>query len=298
MRRICIVAALSISAMSPAAEPDEVTLHLTTGHPEVAQLLREHPGIAEYLKDPMWRDVVMNAPKVPGTPWQVHDLRRPQPRTVRVDPAACKSGAPPDDATVIFDGGGLKEFAGAAVKEWSVEGRELIASGRNNNHLLTRRSFGDVQVHLEFATPVPAGAAWQYRGNSGLFLMDRYEIQILDSYDNPTYPDGQAAALYGQIPPLVNASLPPGAWQCYDVVFAAPRFKEGALVSPARVTLFHNGVLVQNEMAFFGPTSFARITPYKPHDARLPFALQDHGDPTSRVRFRNIWVRPLDGAGP
>lgn len=291
---VVFVLTVAAAAAVYARETDEVVAKLTEGHPEVAELLRTHPAIAKYFQDPLWRDVVLNAPRIPGTPWQVHDLRRPQPRTVRVNGDACKPVPPPADAVVIFNGEGLDGFAGPALDEWRVEQGELIASGRKNHHLLTQRAFGDVQLHLEFAEPAPAAADWQYRGNSGVFLMDRYEIQILDSYDNPTYPDGQSAALYGQVPPLVNASLPPGAWQCYDLVFVAPRFRDGALASPARVTLFHNGILVQHDAAFFGPTAFASIAPYQPHAGQLPFSLQDHGDATSRLRFRNIWARPLD----
>lgn len=283
-----------LAVATRAAADDEAIEHLTNGHPEVTELLRTHPAILSYLTDPMWRDIVLHAPLIPGTPWQVHDLRRPQPPVVSTDPAACRSVRPPADATVLFDGRGLQGFAGPEAALWQVEHGELIAGGRENNHLLTRRSFGDVQIHLEFAEPAPAGAAWQFRGNSGVFLMDRYEIQILDSYENPTYPDGQAGALYGQSPPLVNASRRPGSWQCYDLIFVAPRFAAGVLQSPARVTLLFNGVLVQNDAAFLGPTRFGGIGRYEPHAAELPFSLQDHGEKTSRVRFRNIWARPLD----
>jgi hypothetical protein len=157
--------------------------------------------------------------------------------------------------------------------------------------IATRRAFGDVQLHVEWATPSPPRGEGQERGNSGVFLMGRYEIQVLDSYRNDTYADGQAAALYGQAPPLVNASRPPGEWQTYDVVFRRPRFgPDGALLQPARVTVFHNGVLVHDNVGFTGRTAHGRKATYEPHEDRLPLVLQDHGDP---VRFRNIWVREL-----
>jgi len=132
----------------------------------------------------------------------------------------------------------------------------------------------------------------QERGNSGIFLMERYEIQVLDSFDNPTYPDGQAAAVYGQFPPLVNVSRPPGEWQTYDIVFIAPRFKDKAVESPARVTVFHNGVLVQHNTVLIGTTRHKLVGTYEPHGPRGSLRLQDHGNPT---RFRNIWVRALGG---
>ena len=157
----------------------------------------------------------------------------------------------------------------------------------------TKERFGDIQLHLEFATPAQPSGNGQARGNSGVFLMGRFEIQILDSYHNPTYPDGQAAAVYGQHPPLVNASRPPGEWQTYDILFTAPRFAaDGALRKPAYVTVLHNGVLVQDHAECYGPTGH-RISPrYSPQDAATtgPLKLQDHHNP---IRFRNIWVRPL-----
>jgi hypothetical protein len=157
--------------------------------------------------------------------------------------------------------------------------------------LVTRRSFGDVQLHLEWATPTPPTGDGQERGNSGVFLMGLYELQILDSHGNDTYPDGQAAALYGQEPPLVNACRPPGAWQTYDIVFRRPRFSaDGNVTAPARITVLHNGVLVQDAAAFWGRTRHAARATYEPHPDRLPLALQDHGNP---MRFRNIWIREL-----
>src|SRR5262249_12469494 len=155
---------------------------------------------------------------------------------------------------------------------------------------------GDCQLHVEFATPTPAHGEGQGRGNSGVFFgLDRYEVQVLDSYGNKTYADGGAAAVYGQYPPLVNASLPPGQWQVYNIIYTAPRFEpDGKLVSPARLTVFHNGALVQNNVQLTGPTSWLERAPYQPHPEKQPISLQDHGNP---VRFRNIWVRELGKPG-
>jgi hypothetical protein len=157
--------------------------------------------------------------------------------------------------------------------------------------MVTRRTFGDVQLHIEWATPAPPSGTGQDRGNSGVYLMGMYELQILDSYGNDTYPDGQAGSLYGQEPPLVNACRVPGAWQTYDIVFRRPRFApDGKLVAPARITVLHNGVLVQDGAAFWGRTRHAARATYESHADRLPLSLQDHGNPT---RFRNIWIREL-----
>jgi hypothetical protein len=156
----------------------------------------------------------------------------------------------------------------------------------------TAQSFGDVQLHIEWAAPAEIRGEGQGRGNSGVFFGGgRYEVQVLDSYDNRTYADGQAAALYGQYPPMVNASRPPGEWQTYDIVFRGPRFDaQGNVTRPARVTVFHNGVLVQDNTELAGPTTHQARPPYQAHPERLPISLQDHGD---LVRFRNIWVREL-----
>ncbi len=156
----------------------------------------------------------------------------------------------------------------------------------------TTRGFGDCQLHIEWATPTPPEGHDQERGNSGVFLMGLYEIQVLDSYQNKTYADGMAGAVFGQYPPIVNASRPPGEWQTYDIVFRRPRFDSaGALREPAYVTVLHNGLLIQDHVALTGPTAFRRRPPYQAHADRLPLRLQDHGMP---VRFRNIWIRDLE----
>ena len=165
---------------------------------------------------------------------------------------------------------------------------EVVASTGN---ITTTRGFGDVQLHIEWMSPVPAKGEGQERGNSGVFLMGIYEIQVLDSYHNATYADGAAAAIYGQYPPLVNPTRPPGQWQTYDIVFHRPRFDAtGNVTRPARMTILFNGILVQDDVALTGPTAHKARPPYAKHADRLPLILQDHGDP---VRYRNIWVREL-----
>src|SRR5262249_49360725 len=156
--------------------------------------------------------------------------------------------------------------------------------------ILTKDEFGDCQLHVEWAAPDPPKGRDQGRGNSGVMLFGRYEIQVLDSFENLTYADGQAAAIYGQYPPLVNASRPPGKWQSYDIIFTAPRFQNGSLVSPAYVTMLHNGVLVHNHTPVIGAMAYRAVGKYTPHGPNGPITLQDHGNP---VRFRNIWVRDL-----
>jgi hypothetical protein len=167
---------------------------------------------------------------------------------------------------------------------------------KGSGYIRTLQNFGDCQLHIEWATPSPAHGEGQGRGNSGVFFgLDRYEIQVLDSYQSKTYADGSAGSIYGQYPPLVNASLPPGQWQVYDIIYTAPRFDpRGGLRSPAYLTAFHNGVLIQNNVALTGPSSWLERAPYLPHPEKQPLSLQDHGNP---VRFRNIWVRELGKPG-
>lgn len=216
-----------------------------------------------------------------------------RPRPPVVDPGPERPPVPaPSDAVVLFDGTDLSEWQteDGGTARWLVrDGYAEVAPGTGS--IRTKRSFGDVQLHVEWAAPAPPTGTGQARGNSGVFLMSRYEIQVLDSYQNDTYPDGQAAALYGQTPPLVNISRPPGQWQTYDIVFRAPRFAaDGSVTERARATIFHNGVLVHDHVPFTGGTVHQRRATYERHDARLPLMLQDHGDP---VRFRSIWVREL-----
>ena len=228
------------------------------------------------------------------TRWKIHDPDRPVPPAI--DPGAASTqdapGRAPSDAVVLFDGKDLSKWAhkdGSAAK-WKVENGyfEVVPKA---GYIYTREAFGDCQLHVEFAEPIPAKGENQDRGNSGVFLQGLYETQVLDSYQSKTYADGQAGAIYGQYPPLVNASCPPGQWQTYDIVFHGPRFaKDGKLLRPARETAFHNGVLVQDNVELSGPTAHGKRPPYEPQPEKLPLALQDHNHP---VRYRNIWIREL-----
>ena len=228
--------------------------------------------------------------------WPIHSTSRPQPPVVNPGPAHA-AAAPPSDAIVLFDGRSLDAWRSADSADrparWKVErGYMEVAAGTGN--IATARGFGDVQLHIEWAAPDVVKGEGQERGNSGVFLMGRYELQVLDSYRNTTYPDGQAGAIYGQYPPLVNASRAPGEWQTYDIIFHRPRFDAaGAVLSPARMTVLHNGVLVQDNAVLTGPTGHHERPPYARHPDRLPLILQDHGNP---VRYRNIWVREVADA--
>ncbi len=225
--------------------------------------------------------------------WKIHDLNRPVPPVI--DPGTASTpempGHPPSDAVVLFDGTDLSKWTGEKGKpaEWNVSNGYMEVKP-NTGAISTKEAFGDCQLHVEFAEPLPAVGESQERGNSGVFLMGLYEIQVLDSYQNKTYADGQASAVYGQYPPLVNAARPPGQWQTYDIIFHAPRFADGKLLHPARATVLHNGVLVQDNVEPTGPTAHGERPPYKPGPDKLPLTLQDHG---TLVRYRNIWIREL-----
>lgn len=191
----------------------------------------------------------------------------------------------PSDAIVLFDGTDLSAWEGG--DKWTIENGYAIDGG----DLTSREKFGDCQLHLEFATPEKVEGEGQGRGNSGVYFMSRYELQILDSYKNPTYFDGQCAAIYKQRPPLVNASRKPGRWQTYDVVFTAPLFNDdGTVKTPAYITVLHNGVLVQNHLELKGATFFEKAPEYSRHGEREPLQIQYHRNP---MRFRNIWIRDL-----
>jgi len=228
--------------------------------------------------------------------YPIHSLSRPQPPIVDPGPYPGMR-QPPSDAVVLFDGTSLSGWESVDQKgqpaRWKVgDGYMEVVAGTGN--IATTRGFGDVQLHVEYMAPLPVESEGQGRGNSGVFLMSIYEIQVLDSYRNPTYPDGLAAAIYGQYPPLVNACRPPGEWQTYDVVFHRPRFDaSGSVTRKARMTLLHNGILVQDDAELTGPTAHKQRPPYAAHADELPLMLQDHGNP---VRFRNIWLRPTISA--
>ncbi len=241
-----------------------------------------------------------NTPVLPSG-WRVHDIDRPQP--VVVAPGGT-TASPPSDAIVLFDGTGLDQWIGTkqddpAKGRYNPEGRALwkVEKGyvecTESGAIRSRQAFGDCQLHIEWQTENPPRGDSQNRGNSGVFLMGLYEIQVLDGYKNRTYADGTTGSIYGQTPPMVNACRPPGDWQVYDIVFEAPRFEGDALVSPACATVFLNGVVVQHRTEILGPTSHKKLPVYRAH-GKAPLVLQDHSNPT---RFRNIWIRELDVDG-
>jgi hypothetical protein len=226
--------------------------------------------------------------------WQIHDLSRPVPPVI--DPGTASTpetpGRPPSDAIVLFDGKDLSKWQrkDGTPAPWKVENGYFEVVPKSG-YIYTRDAFGDCQLHVEFAEPSPAKGTDQDRGNSGVFLHGLYEVQVLDSYENKTYADGQAAAVYGQFPPQVNAARPPGQWQMYDIIFHGPRFDaSGKLLRPAHITAFHNGVLVQDNVELTGPTGHHVRPPYTAGPEKLPLALQDHNHP---VRYRNVWIREL-----
>jgi hypothetical protein len=207
-----------------------------------------------------------------------------------VTPGAANSD-PPADAMVLFDGKNFDEWQGA--DNWKIEdGAAVVGKGM----ITTKREFGDIQLHLEWAAPKEAKGQGQGRGNSGVHLMGRYEIQVLDSFNNKTYADGQAGAIYKQSPPMANAMRPPGEWNTYDIFWTCPRYAEdGTLESPAYITAMHNGVLIHNHFPLLGDTPFNRPPRYDNFGPKGPISLQDHTNP---VRYRNIWVREIKPAVP
>lgn len=218
-------------------------------------------------------------------------MARPQPPVVDPGPYV-RNDARPSDAIVLFDGHDLSQWRDAkgGPARWLVkDGYFQIVPGTGMIH--TARAFGDVQLHIEWSAPTPPTGEGQERGNSGVFLQGRYEVQVLDSYHNVTYADGAAGAVFGQYPPRVNPARPPGQWNVYDIIFRRPRFDAaGEVTAPARITEFFNGVLVQDDVPLTGPTAYQHRPPYTKTPAELPLALQDHGYP---VRFRNVWIREL-----
>ena len=230
-----------------------------------------------------------DTPLLPNSPYCVHDYRRPAPAVVTPG----RDNSPPADAVVLFDGARLDSWqsANGGDAPWRVADGYMEVVPRTGDIVSTVR-FGDAQYHLEFACPSEVKGDSQGRGNSGVFLMSLYEIQVLDGYENPTYADGTTGAVYGEYPPLVNACRPPGEWQTYDIFWQAPRFNGAELVSPAYLTLVHNGVLVHHHVEVLGPTGHRGVYRYEAHPPTGPLRLQDHGD---LVRYRNIWARPVKG---
>lgn len=231
-----------------------------------------------------------DTPYIPYGKWRVHDAARPRPEVITPG----KDGTAPSDAVVLFDGTDLSHWHHVKDGEstpptWKM-GDGYFETVPRSGQLVSKEKFGDCQIHVEWATPSEVKGDGQGRGNSGVFLMGVYEIQVLDSWDNVTYADGQAGAMYGQYPPLVNASRKPGEWQSYDIIFEAPEFKDGKMSEPAYVTVIHNGVVLHHRQAFHGETFHKRVGVYSEHPPEGPLALQDHGNP---IRYRNIWVRPL-----
>ncbi len=211
----------------------------------------------------------------------------PEPAVVEAAP-----GRAPADAIVLFDGADLSlwQHADGSDARWLVEDGIVTVVGGTGD-IETRASFGDVQLHIEWRSPAAVQGDGQGRGNSGVFLQKRYEVQVLDSYDNRTYANGQAASIYKQSIPLANATRPPGEWQTYDIVFRAPQFDDdGELTKAGRLTVFHNGVLVQDNVELEGLTVYIGAPYFEAHPAKQPLSLQDHGNPVS---FRNIWLREL-----
>jgi len=223
--------------------------------------------------------------------WLAHDMNRPRPPVVT--PGQNPSD-PPSNAIVLFDGTDFSQWVSAREgtgAKWIVKDGYMQAN--RTGDIRTKKSFGSCQLHIEWASPEIVEGNSQGRGNSGVYFMSRYEVQVLDSYKNDTYPDGQTAAIYGRKPPLVNASRPPGQWQSYDIIFHRPVFKDGKVVKDATFTILHNGVLVQDHFESPGGTSWInehKVADYKPHRDKDPLLLQDHGCP---VRYRNIWIVEL-----
>jgi Domain of Unknown Function (DUF1080) len=236
-----------------------------------------------------------DTPMIPGLPYHVHDIARPHPRIVETPP---RPGDPPSDAIVLFNGKDLSQWnmarRRAATVEpaaWKVENGYFEATPGKGD-ISTKEAFGDIQLHLEWSTPAEVHGISQNRGNSGIIFQGRYELQILDSYQNPTYADGQAGAIYGEWPPLVNPVHKPGEWNYYDVVFEAPKFEAEKLIKPGYLTVFLNGVLLHNRKEIMGITAHAQAPKYTPQPAEDFLVLQNHN---GSDRFRNIWVRRLTG---
>lgn len=244
-----------------------------------------------------FRDTPMQA----GGKWHVHDPDRPQPPVVTPGETFSHNAPAPSDAEMLFDGKGLSKWqtAGGEDATWNVQNGYLET--QRGGGIRTRGKWADFQLHVEFSEPNPPDGTGQGRGNSGILINNMYEVQVLDSYQAKTYPDGQCGAIYGQSPPLVNASKPPGQWQTYDIIFESPRWnEEGQLIKKAIITVLQNGVVVQNRYELAGMTDgINRLSPWKslskyppPHPPEVFIELQDHNNP---VRYRNIWIRSLGG---
>ena len=272
MKSLIIIAAF-------AAITTDFALAQTNAAPKPHEI--EIDGVAGFQDTPMQ----------PDGKWHVHDPARPQPPIVTPGASFSENAAPPADAIVLFDGKDLSHWRDKKTGEsapWTIEDGVMVSA---KGDIATTNKFGDIQLHLEFCEPTPPKGDGQGRGNSGIYFMGLYEVQVLDCYGNKTYADGATGGLYGQHPALANACRPPGNWETYDIIFTAPRFDAGGkVVSPAYATVTLNGVVVQNHQAFRGPTNWRTPGNYTAHDALMPLALQYHNN---SVSFRNIWARPV-----
>ena len=273
-----IVLVAAVAGCSAQTEPPKAAPEVAPPKPKIVEVVID--GVAGFQDTPMQPDGV----------WHVHDPARPQPPVVTPG-SFSQMAPPPSDAIVLFDGKDLSQWrdkkSGDAAL-WSVEDGVAVSA---KGDIVTTNKFCDIQMHWEFREPTPGRGEGQGRGNSGIYFMGLYEVQILDCYINKTYADGGTGGLYGQHPALANACRPPGEWQTYDIVFTAPRFgTDGAVVSPAYATVLLNGVVVQNHQAYRGATNWRSPGQYSAHDPELPIALQYHNN---SVSFRNIWVRPV-----
>jgi len=264
----------SLEAMSVFAQTNKVQVAPKPKFHEI-----EINGIAGFQDTPM----------EPSGRWHVHDPTRPQPPVVK--PGAFSAlASPPSDAIVLFNGKDLAQWIDSQGNPapWMIQDGAAVST---KTDVFTRQKFGDIQLHAEFREPLPASGKGQNRGNSGIFFMGCYEIQVLDCFQNNTYPDGATGAIYAQHPPMVNACLPPGEWQTYDIIFTVPHFGEhGEVITPAYATVILNGVVVQNHQAFRGTTTHCAVGEYSMREPAGPLGLQYH---LNAVAFRNIWVRPI-----
>ena len=244
------------------------------------------------------QDGFTDTPMLPGQKWHVHDKYRPHPPKVDPGPAPVKPTPAPSDAIVLFGGKDFSHWVqhgrdadrGKVMQpKWKIVNGAIETVGKTGD-LVSKEKFGDAQYHIEWQIPANVTGQGQARGNSGVLIMSRYEIQVLESFSNETYADGQAGAIYGQWPPRVNATRKQGEWQSYDIVFEAPKFEGDKVVKPAYATVFLNGILLHNRQEIIGAVAYRQVGRYRPHGAEEPLALQDH-DMT--VRYRNIWVRPI-----
>jgi hypothetical protein len=275
VRCLCFVILLSAVAAVPVQAQTSSTP--ATPKPKIKEIVID--GVAGFQDTPMQ----------PDGQWHVHDPARPQPPVVTPGSFSEKA-TPPADAIILFAGKDLSQWTDKSGNPapWTVQDGVAVSA---KGDIVTTNKFGDIQLHLEFREPVPPKESGQGRGNSGVFFMGQYEIQILDCYNNKTYADGATAGIYGQHPALVNVCRPPGEWQTYDIIFNVPHFgTNGEVLSPGYVTVFHNGVVTQNHQAIRGATNWRTPGKYTPHGPTGPIALQYHNN---SVSFRNIWVRPV-----